>query len=282
MTIAVPSGNSSLLQSQVADLVVQPLQEKSTFLSAGPTIIDTHNSLRIPRISAGSTANFVAPGAQITDGSVTFDEVDMLPTSLDSLKVLVKTSRELIRQSVISLSAVLQNRIVNDVALALDSALWNGSGSSNSIKGILQETGIATGTLDTTTPDSLIDGLTTALTNYVSPTHWAMTAATYTAFRKLKVGTTDARYIFNPSDAYAPSAYNLLGLPVIITSHVPANTVALVDFSHVVVARDLDTEVTILDQTFGDYDTMGIRVVTRYDVALTQPHAVTLLTVSAG
>jgi len=79
-------------------------------------------------------------------------------------------------------------------------------------------------------------------------------------------------------NAYSANSYELFGLPVIITSHVPANAAALVDFSHVVVAGDLDTQVTILNETFGDYDTVGIRVVCRYDVALTQPHAVTLLT----
>jgi HK97 family phage major capsid protein len=56
------------------------------------------------------------------------------------------------------------------------------------------------------------------------------------------------------------------------------NRVALVDFSKVVVARDVDAEVKILDQTWGDFDTVGIRVVTRYDTALLQAKAVTLLT----
>ena len=48
--------------------------------------------------------------------------------------------------------------------------------------------------------------------------------------------------------------------------------------SKVVVARDVDAEVKILDQTFGDYDSVGIRVVTRYDVGPLQAKAVTVLT----
>ena len=36
-----------------------------------------------------------------------------------------------------------------------------------------------------------------------------------------------------------------------------------------------------LDQTWRDYDSVGIRCVTLYDVALTQPLGVTLLTVPA-
>jgi HK97 family phage major capsid protein len=57
-----------------------------------------------------------------------------------------------------------------------------------------------------------------------------------------------------------------------------AHRVALVDFSKVVVARDVDAEVKVLDQTWGDWDSVGIRVVTRYDTALLQAKAVTLLT----
>lgn len=286
MAIEVTSGNSAILQSQVAKLLVQPLQQASTFLSAGPTILDSNNPLRIPRISSSVSAGFVAEGAQITDGTVAFDEVDLLPSTLKSLKVLVRVSNELIRQSVVGLDAVLQQRLITDVANALDAALWSGSGSSNTIKGIVNAGGVATGSLDVTDADSLIDGIATALANHVTPTHWAMTAETFNSFRKIKVGTSDARYVFDPSTIQSGTAFQLFGLPVLITTNIPDAAagrpqVALVDFSKVVVARDVDASVFILDQTWGDYDSVGIRVVTRYDVALLQPHAVTLLTTPA-
>jgi HK97 family phage major capsid protein len=176
---------------------------------------------------------------------------------------------------------VIQQRVVEDTALVLDGSLWNGSGASNTIKGILQVSGIAGGaTLDLTDPDSIIDGLTVARQNFVQPTRLAMQAATFSALRKLRVSTTDHRYIFNADNAFVAAGENLFGLPVIITSHVPANAVAIVDFSRVVVARDVDASVTVLDQTFGAEDSIGIRAVTRYDVCLTNPHAVTLLTVA--
>lgn len=286
MTIQVTSGNSALLQSQIAQLLVQPLQQASTFLSAGPTILDSNNPVRVPRIASGVSAGFIAEGAQITDGSVAFDEIDLLPSTLKSLKVLVRVSNELVRQSVVGLDAVLQQRLITDVASALDAALWSGAGTSNTIKGVINASGIATGELDVADADSLIDGVATAMANKVTPTHWAMTASTFNAFRKLKVGDSDARYIFDPATIQSGTAFQLFGLPVLITDNVPdAATgrpqVALVDFSKVVVARDVDAAVAILDQTWGDYDSVGIRVVTRYDVALLQPHAVTLLTTPA-
>jgi HK97 family phage major capsid protein len=282
VAIEVTSGNTTLIQSQVASLLVQPLQQVSTFLAAGPVVLDSSAPLRVPRIASGTTAGFVAEGAQISDGSVAFDEVDLLPSTLKGLKVLVKMSNELIRTSVVGLDAVLRTRLVTDVGNALDAALWDGTGASNTIKGILRQTGITTGALDLTNPDSLIDGMAAAQAAKVMPTHWVMTSSSFAALRKLKVGTTDARYLFDPSTIQNGTSFHLLGLPVIITDNIPAVSskarVALVDFSKVVVARDVNAEVKILDQTWGDYDSIGIRVVSRWDTALLQPQAVTLLT----
>lgn len=278
MSIEVTSANSTLLQSQVAQLLVQPLEQMSTFLSAGPVIIDSSDSVRVPRIVNGVTAGFVGEGQEITDGDVAFDEVTLLPSTLKSLKVLVRVSNELIRQSVVGLDAVLQQRLITDVSNALDAALWDGDGSSNTITGILQADDIATGELDLDDIDSLIDGIAAAMANKVKPTHWAMSSTTFNAFRKIKVGTSDARYVFDPSTVQNGTAFQLLGLPVIITDNVGEDAAALVDFSKVVVARDVDSQVKIIDQRWAEYDSVGIRVVTRYDVALLQPEAVTLLT----
>ncbi|OBB18557.1 capsid protein [Mycolicibacterium setense] len=285
MAIEVTSGNSTLIQSQVSNLLVQPLEQASTFLSAGPVVLDSSSPVRVPRIVNGVTAGFVAEGAQISDGDVAFDEVTLLPSTMKGLKVLVKLSNELIRTSVVGLEAVLRTRLVTDVANALDKALWDGAGTSDSIKGILRATGIATGVLDLADPDSLIDGLAVAQGNKVTPSHWVMTSASFAALRKLKVGTSDARYLFDPNTIQNGTELRILGLPVILTDNIP-NTgtapgkarVGLVDMSKVVVARDVNAEVKILDQTWGDYDSIGIRVVSRWDTALLQAKAVTLLT----
>jgi HK97 family phage major capsid protein len=285
VAIEVTSGNTTLIQSQVASLLVQPLEQASTFLAAGPVVLDSSSPLRVPRIASGTAAGFVAEGAQISDGDVAFDEVTLLPSTLKGLKVLVKLSNELIRTSVVGLDAVLRQRLVTDVANALDAALWDGTGTTNTVKGILRQTGIVTGTLDLAAPDSLIDGLATAQGNHVTPTHWVMTSASFAGLRKLKVGAGDARYLFDPATIQNGTELRLLGLPVILTDNI-ANTgtapgkarVALVDFSKVVVARDVNAEVKILDQTCGDFDSIGIRVVSRWDTALLQPKAVTLLT----
>lgn len=284
MAIETTGTNSTLLQSQVASLLVQPLEQESTFLSAGPVVLDSSSQLRIPRIASGTTAGFVAEGAQITDGDVSFDEVTMLPSTLKGLKVWLPLSNQLLRESVIGLDSVLQARLVTDVGNALDAALWDGAGTSNTVKGILRQTGIATGTLSLTDPDSLIDGLALAQGNKVKPSHWVMTSASWATLRKNKTAASGSKqYLFDPNGGIAGGTeLRLFGLPVIVTDNIPNASskarVGLVDFSKVVVARDLAPEVRVFDQTLADFDTTAIRVVTRWDVALLQAKAVTLLT----
>ncbi|MDG4669189.1 phage major capsid protein [Mycobacterium sp. 236(2023)] len=285
MAIQTAATQPTLTAAEVANLLVQPLEQESTFLSAGPQIIDTAGPLRVPRIASGASAGFVAAGAQISDSNVSFDEIQLLPSSLKGIKSLTKLSAELIRQAthtVGALDQVVSTRLVTDVSNVLDAALWDGTGASDTIKGILRATGIQTGVLDLAEPDSLIDGLAVAQGNKVRPTHWVMTPAAFAAIRKVKVGTGDRRYVIEPSTIQNGVSFVLFGLPVIITDNIPNVSgkarVALVDFSKVVVARDENPSVTILDQTFGDYDTVGIRVTARFDVGLLQPKAVTLLT----
>lgn len=94
MTIQTPSGNTTLTAAQVANLLIEPLSQASTFLGAGPVVIDSASPVRIPRIASGSTAAFVAAGAQISQSNPTFDEVQLLPSTLKAIKVLSPYSNE--------------------------------------------------------------------------------------------------------------------------------------------------------------------------------------------
>jgi len=284
MSIAIPAGNQSVIQEQLSSAIQGPLQEKSTFLSLpGLNIVNTSVPLRIPRAAATSpAAAFTAPGVQIADSDVAIDEIDLLPSERTSLKSLTKVSNELVRQSALSIETVLTNRIVEDQAVVLDAALWAGTGSSNSITGVLKASGI-TKTVDAdllTDPDVLIDALAAMGETFVTPSVLVMRPTTFAALRKIKVATTDARYVFDPSAAFAAGTQQLFGLPVVTTTAVPAGAVAVLDTSRIFVARDGDAVVTPLTETFGDYDAIAIRCVTRYDVALTTPKAVTLLSVA--
>lgn len=268
------SNSAELTQEIVQRILVQPLETASVFLAAGPRIFDTDGSpVRIPKLNSAGTAGFVAQGTVIPEADYDFGEIELLASAMKSVKIMTKVSNELRRQSVIALDSALRDRLVTDVASKLDQAFINGT-ATNEPQGILHYSGVtvAGSAIGTATPDHLYTAVQAAYDANVNVanTRWMMTPRDYFAIHKLKDG--EGRYLIAPNPAQGGSS-TLLGLPVTVTSRIPGGTtggtatVVLADFSQIAVARDQSPSVTILDQTFGDYDQTAIRVTARYDAA---------------
>ena len=285
--MAVSTANATeLTQEQVAKILVQPLAEKSIFLSAGPRVFDTSGPLRIPKAGAAVDPSWTGENELIPEKDVDFDEVQLLPSTLKSLKVITRYSNELARQSVISLDAAIKDRLVNGVADKLDAQLLSATGDGiTTPKGLFAYSGIQTlavgGAL---TLDKLMDawGMALAANVNMSGLRWVLTPGDFVALRKVK--GTDQRYILN-ADPTADAVFRLFGAPVTVTKRVPDTTggtvtgrAALVDFSQIAVARDLAPSVKVLTERYADYDQQAIRVVARYDAAPLNPKAVVALT----
>lgn len=280
------SSASELTQEQVAKILVKPLEEAAKFLAAGPRIFDTSGELRIPKLGGPTTVTWVAENEQIPEANPDFDEVTLLPSTMKSLKTLTRYSNELARQSVVALDAALKDRLVTDVAAKLDGQLFGASGDGTTTpQGLFAWSGTQTLAVDAALAlDDLHDAEALALGENVNPAglRWVMTSRELINLRKIK--DTTNRYIVQP-DVTTAGGYTLLGHPVIVSNRVPDTTdqtptgrAALVDFSQVAVARDLAPTVKILDQTYGDYDQMAIRVVCRYDAKPLNAEAVVKLT----
>lgn len=270
--------NPTLLQDQVASLLIQPLEAASVVLSSGVRVFDTSSELRIPKLVSGSTPTFVAENGLIPDtADVAFDEVKLMPNARTSIKTIMRFSSELTRQSVIGIDAVLKARLVKDVSDLLDDALLAGAGASNSIKGVLNQTGVTTGELDVTDPDSLLDAIAALNALEVTPNRWFLSGADFAALRKLKEGTASNRYLLEPDPSKAGGS-TLFGIPATVTNKLPAGKAILADTSTIAVARDVAPSVTVLSERYAEYDQVGLRVTCRYDLGLLHPEAVAVLT----
>ena len=279
MTTQTTATFPTLQQTEIQSLLVQPLESESVFLASGPKIIDTNGPIRIPRIASGLTVGFVGEGAQIPESSVGLDEVSMLPSTLKSLKVISRVTSEVLRSSAQSLDAILKQRLATDTAKALDVALFTGNGNANTIKGLLNQSGVATGVLDATKTDSLLDGIGIARANEVKPNRWFLSPADYLSIRKIK--DTSGKYILQP-DLTATGQEVLFGVPVTVTAQIPTGKAVLADMNLVAVARAMSPSITVDSSRYFDTDEVALRVVTRYDLALLQPKAITILTAAAA
>lgn len=272
-----------LVQETVSNILVKPLEATSKFLAAGPRIIDTAGPVRIPKLGSGKVATpFLGQNELIPDSDVDFDEIGLMPSTMKAIKTLTKFSNELARQSVISLDSALREKLVSDVANAMDDQLFSASGDGiTTPKGLFAYTGtqsVAVG--GDLTLDHLLDAqaLSMGADANLDASKWVFTSNDFMALRKLKDG--QGRYQLQP-DPTQPGRFLLFGLPVIVTNRIPNTTGAtptgrgaLVDFSQITVARDVAPAVTVLSETFGDYDQQAIRVVYRVDAAPVNPEAI--------
>ena len=273
------TANPELLQEQVSNILIQPLEAESIILNSGVQIFDTASPLRIPKLVSSSDPAWTAEGAQITEHDVDFDEVRLMPTDRASVKTIIRFTNELLRQSVIGLDNVLKTRLVSDVSRKLDTAFLTGDGATNSVTGIINQTGVQEGVLDASDPDSLLDALALAHAAEVTPNRWFISGADFFTLRKLK--DADNKYLIQ-SDMTADASYSLFGIPVTVTNKLDAGKAVLADMSQVAVARDTNPTVTLLSERYAEFDEQAIRVTARFDLGLLHPEGVVVLTADAG
>ena len=228
------TANPELLQEQVASLLVQPLEAGSVVLASGPRIFDTASPLRIPKLVSGASVGFIEEGGLIPEADVDFGEVTLMPSNRRSLKVLLRFTNELLRQSVIGLNATLKARLVTDVSHALDDALLKGTGADNSITGIIHQPLVQHGVLNVADADCLLDAIALASAAEVTPNRWFISGQDFIALRKLK--DLQDRYLLE-SDVTKDVTYRLFGIPVTVTNKLAEGTAIRAIASAVIVAN---------------------------------------------
>ena len=266
---------NTLVEDQIHPLLIEPLEAASVVLSAGPMITQSSAPIRFKRMDEGFDPAWTGEGELIPDvGDGDWSEFTLMPESRKSIKAMIRVTNELVRMADRNVSTTLQSRLVKDVAHKLDDALLAGDGTDNTVTGIVNQPGITKAPLDLTDTDSLLDALALSASREVTPNKLIMNGTDFFELRKLKDG--DGRYILQ-NDVAGEAQFRLFGIPVVVTNKLPQGQAILADMSQVVVVRDQDPTVKILDQRYAEYDQVGIRVTTRYDLGLLRPEGVILL-----
>lgn len=106
----------------------------------GATMLQGLNgNVAIPRATGGASMFWVAEGASVTASQPAFDQVALTPKTGGTF---VDLSRQLLLQSDISVENFVRRDIALRIALGIDLAALNGSGSSNQPRGVLNTSGI--------------------------------------------------------------------------------------------------------------------------------------------
>lgn len=261
---------TELTREQVATILTKPLEQASVFLAAGPRVFDTTGPLRVPGLpGAGdpSDLEWVGESELIPEWDTEFSEVQLLPSTMKSVKVLTRYSNELARQSIVSLEQTLRDRLVADVAAKLDTQFLSDQGDGvTTPRGLFAYEGVTdTDVAGPITPDVILEAQGLAMSRYLNPGSMTlfMRPEDYVSLRGIK--DNDGRYLVAPDVSGTGLIVPILGARAVLSARIPEGRAALVDMSRVAVARDLAPTVKVLTERYADYDQQAIRVVARYD-----------------
>ena len=274
---------AELTREQVLTTLVQPLEAASVFLSSGPRIIDTAGPLRIPFAPTFDldALEMTGEGEQIPEVTPTNRDMHLLPSLMESFKVITRYSNEVLRQSFVSLDVVLRERLVAELAAVVDAQLLGATGDGiTKPRGIGAYQGVQT--LDVGGPIDLEDVLAAhgKLLTANAPTSGLtlfIRSSDYMRLRSLPIAA-EGGWRLAPDPNTGALVVPILGAKVVVTDRIAAGTAYLVHMPSIIVARDVAPAVTILNELYGGSDERGIRAVTRLDAAPIHPQAVVKLT----
>ncbi|SER12046.1 phage major capsid protein [Microlunatus flavus] len=283
---------AALIQTVVAKSLTLPLQQASSFLSSGVSITDSSVPVSFPRLRGHFAPGWVGESELIPeDDGTEFDAVSLLPSTMKSVKSLVRLSNESLRQSSQSLDAVLQQRLITDVQAQLDTQAWSSGGNGTTLpKGVFHadntENFARVDVNGTLTLDHLHDAYGRALSDDVplSGLRWIMSPGQLTALRKVK--DTSGRYIVTDGVGGAPAGLSLLGVPVTLSKRLATTGAAqtlkeqvlLMSPSTWQVVRDLSPQAVVDRSRYLEFDQTALRIVCRFDWGSLLPEANVLLT----
>lgn len=127
--------STDLLASSFIDL----LRNRTVVMQRATQLTDLNGNIAIPRQTGGASAYWVAESGAPTESQQAFDQVTMSPNTVGAYTDI---SRRLMLQSSLDVEAFVRRDLATVLALEIDRACINGSGSGNQPTGILNTTGI--------------------------------------------------------------------------------------------------------------------------------------------
>lgn len=235
---SIGSAGGFLVPDQLLGEVKDRITARAVVRRAGATVYPmATDTLNVPKITGGATAYWVGENAQITASDETVGQLQLVAKLLAAM---VKVSNQLISDASPSAEAAIRRDIAKVISLAEDNAFIAGTGTGNQPTGIINTTGVNELSLGvngaTPTFDNIYDALYQVENNNGLASAWIMHPRTKNTLRKIK--DTQGNYIYN----VAPNVKDpdsLVGLPVFLTSQIPANlTVGTsTDCSYIIVGQ---------------------------------------------
>lgn len=134
------AGGHTVATDLLSGSFIDMLRNKMSVVGLGATMMsDLVGNIAIPRQTGGASSYWVAESGAVTESQAAFDQVTMSGKTVGSMSDI---SRKMLLQSSLDVEAFVRNDLATSLALAIDQAAINGTGSANQPTGILNTAGI--------------------------------------------------------------------------------------------------------------------------------------------
>lgn len=263
------------------------LHAQAVALKTNPTIIQTdRHSITLPHLLTDAAASWVAEGGAISETDPTGESIVVTPSKVAALN---KFSRESADDSNPAIADIIGKNLTRSIALAVDKAFFEGTGSSNQPTGLKNVSGITTQSMGTNgaSPanlDFLLTALATLEAANADMSKVVIVAPARTVNDLFALKDSQNRYLMSSVTAGGASARSIEGVPIYTSNQLTltetqgssnvANSAYVYDASQVIVVQSHGMRLEATNDAYFSTDQIGIRCITRVGFAVPNPTAV--------
>ena len=153
LTASVFGGGGALVSTQPQEFV-DILRNKTMVLSSGAQMVSgLKGDIYFPRQTGASTMYWITDGQALTESDSSFGQIHLAPNTGGAV---TEFSRQLLIQADPSIEAVISNDLMSVIAIGLDNAALNGSGTAGQPLGLFNFNGIGSQSISSCTYANLI------------------------------------------------------------------------------------------------------------------------------
>ncbi len=274
---------AAIAPDDVSNFLFEKLSPQSVLLRSGVRVIATNrDQVVFPKLSGDVTPAFYNELQAITASDPTFVSLTATPRKLAAL---VQMSNEIVDDSDPSIVDILNTHIARILALRLDIAAFEGSGTAPEIRGLRNVAGITTQSMGAngaalTNLDPISDAIATLEANNATAGAIVMPPRTFNAIRKLK--TADGAPLLG--DGVNATTARVFGVPVYVSGQLSttetqgtatnASSIYVYDAGQVVLVRRNDASIELDRSRLFNQDASEMRGTLRADLLVPNPTAV--------
>ena len=211
-----------------SDKLYELIVAKATAIQLCEQVTMESDTLFFPKVTAASTAYFVSEAATITGSQPTFAQLTLNPRKVAGL---IQLSSEVMEDSNPSVMNVVMERLATDIALKIDSEIYNGTTTVGGYLGFrasttVSSTDVAGGEINT---DHISNAIEKLQSENIEPTDLVIHPKLLNKLRKLKTLTTGSNepllnlVSFGSTPLGNGVIGKIWGINVITTTQLPVN-----------------------------------------------------------